>query len=338
MSKKLLTVDIAEGIGGPSATAVFKEQQLPQDRIGQVAVLRKAYKKLQALGHELSKLAVVSPLEASNEISFRSIQVRGVDEKGDAVLETGGNCGNSMVASTLVALRKKFDITLPKGMIVRIRNIDTNFAADMEVTDDLEKFSIIFDMHIPHLVGQIPRNVLLEHTAPTWFASVEGEQIPITTLNIANPYIIVSSTRIGIRDAETLLKVENCHPDILGKVKNIRGVVIRTLALPSDSEFPKIAVVHGDGTTISARTLYLQKWHPGLPITGAISLAVATQIKDSVLDLEGQPLPTDEITIRTPREQEKICIETSKPSGALTKCVIRNRKAVIQQRGIEICF
>ena len=338
MNKKLLTVDIAEGIGGPSATAVFKQTQLPQDRIEQIIVLKKAFKKLRILGHQLSKLSVVSPLNTSNEISFRSVQVRGVDEKGDAALETGANCGNSMIASTLVALREKFDIVLPKGMIVRVRNIDTNFTADMEVVNDLEKQSMIFDMHLPDLKGKIPKETLLEQTTPTWFVSINGEQIPVTTLNIVNPYIIASSIHVGVKDAETLLHVENCTNEILDKVKKIRNMIMQTLALPSDSEFPKIAIVHVKGSTISARTMYLNKWHPGLPITGAISLAIASQIKGSIVDFGQNTVPTSEITVQTPKEQESIFIKTSKKSEALVNFIVRNRKAIVIQQGIEICY
>lgn len=338
MSKELLTVDVAEGIGGPSFTAVFKEHQLPFEKMEQVAVLKKAFKKLQTLGHVVSKLAIVSSLEDSSELSFRSIQVRGADENKDPILEGGGNCGNSMIASTLVSIREKYRDSLTRGITVRIRNVDTNFIADMEVVDDSEISRMTFDMHIVHLTGQILKNALLKETSATWFVPVDGEQIPVTTLNIANPYIIVPSTSIGIKDTENLLRAEDQDDNVLERVKNIRSAVIRILALSPDSEFPKIAAVHAAGTMISARTLYLQKWHPGLPITGAISLVVATQIKNSVLDLTDQSIPSDGITIQTPQEKEKLYIETSKPSEAIVKCVVRNREAVLHQSGIEIIF
>lgn len=338
MAQRNIDIDIAEGIGGPSSTAVFRETQLPEDRVEQVQVLKKAITKLADLGHHMSKCAVISTLSDGDEMSFRSVQIRGLDKSGELVLEIGKNCGNSIVASTFVALREKYGSPISRDKVARVLNRDTGFAADMNVVNSDGDQSIAFDMDVISLVGRVPADSLLEGSEPTWRVPFGRRDIPITTLDAVNPYIVVPAGELGIDSIERLLKIEDNPADILDRLNAIRSAVINILAYPQESEFPKVAIAHREGSNIVARTVYRAGWHPVLPITASISLAVSSRISGSVIAFDSQDEGQDTLTIRTPREAEQLKLRIDPKTGTIIECVLKNRKAVLRHCNIKMCF
>ncbi len=332
MKADRIRVDIAESKGAPSPTAVFEDRGFDSP-LRHSRRLKSAYVALRESGYDFSKIALISCAEGG--IGYRGVHVKGPEEDGTPILECGRNCGNSMLAAAIVAMRHQFSGAIDNECHLRVTNKDTQLVADMEILEgDIAK-GMSIDMHISSVIGRNVRGTLMNPDAmPTWSVHTNSGPVSVTTLNLVNPYIIAEAESLGIRNPDDLLSLPSDDQNVVDNLKRVREAVIEALTLKTDSEFPKIAAVHQSGRTIAARTLYLNGLHKGLPITGIISVAAASHLSGSLVSRKEPETQGHALLIRSPQEEVPLSFETN-DDGSICACVIRNRYAVLKAIDVE---
>lgn len=259
---------VLKPVGAPSATAVIALND-NENFVNWERISKKCCAFLKANDTKLSKIAILGQKE-SGTYPFKFVQVR---KKLDGMMgfETGYDCGNSMTAAGYIAS------IISGEPSIEVANIDTKLKVLLTIDGDNINFSVIYI--VKNRINEVP-----------WYAGSElvslylqDRQVNITLINICNPYILVNATSLNVDTVKQLLSFNNnTADDILSVLEDIRSRVIEQMNLDADSEFPKIAIVH-NRELLAARTIYLNKWHDGLPLTAAISILAARKIEHSVI-------------------------------------------------------
>ena len=145
--------------------------------------------------------------------------------------------------------------------------------------------------------------------------------INVSIIDIVNPYIIINAKDLGIKTDVELLSLKNSDVGVLKKVKKVRRDIINKYNLKQNSEFPKIAVVLNN-KKLTARTVYLDGWHTGLPITAAVTIAITGKMRNSVI--YNQALKSSGIL--NPKGIKEVIIKTDN-EGIILKCEVLNIKS-----------
>lgn len=303
------TVYLTNVVGAPSPTAVIVSENV-LNKIDWKKEALEVYYFLKLKNIDFSKMAIINS-KSKSKYDFKFIQIKVKDEILD--FESNANCGNSMIASARVAFMiedKKHNFQDE----ITIMNIDTNL--EMSVIRKENSFDLVFNK----LIGKSINDIKMFEGAELINIDEGYERVKASIINFVNPYIIINAKDLGITCKEELLHLDESDKDVLERVKNIRKNIIKRYNFDEKSEFPKIAIVlcdHG----LSARTIYLDRWHKGLPITATLSIAVMTKIKNSIIyrpDLE-----IDEIL--TPQGGKKISVKIDN-IGRVSDCKIFNIK------------
>ena len=246
---------------------IFSDYEI--DKINWLSMVQIAYKKICEAKINLSKMAIVYK-KSDNLFDFKFIQVKKNNDKIN--FETNANCGNSMLAVAKVIfsnLNNKEDIV--------IKNIDTNFEIMIKDMGDCFIFKVLSLEN-----KNINSFKMSDKSSGEYKIFYNGKKISYSLVNVVNEYILIKAEDIGIRSIEELLSLDENDNIYFPMVKEIRKNIIEKNNLRKESEFPKIAVVYDKGN-LAARTVYLNNWHSGLPLTGAITIMFATKMKDSIL-------------------------------------------------------
>lgn len=300
---------ISNVIGAPSPTAVI----VTKEKINEINWQKKAneiYYFLKSKNIHFSKMSIIN-FKEGNEYDFKFIQLKIKD--GKLLTETNANCGNSMIASARIIymLSEKNNKTLND---IIITNIDTGLKIKIVKNENC------FNLEFVSLVGKNIDDTKMFEGSELAYINEDFGNVNFTMLDVVNPYIIIDAKKIGIQDKSTLLGLNEEDIDILEKVKKIRKDIINKYNFSEDSEFPKIAIVLSNGELV-ARTIYLDSWHKGLPLTAAISIAVASKMKNSVIynDLDNNE-------ILNPKGSKNVTIQTDN-IGNILMCKVFNVKA-----------
>ncbi|MDD5074687.1 MAG: hypothetical protein PHO54_02305 [Candidatus Peribacteraceae bacterium] len=317
-----LLVDIAETVGAPSATAVLRESHL--DLPLQTSVrLRNVYQRIFSKDPRITKIAVISD-PGDESVGYRIVQAK--TKENDFSFECGRNCGNSMIAAALIALRDRNRHLRQEGRHVRTVNLDTSLTSELTLLSGSSPECLRTDVDIISMHGMNPSDALLKPGVPVCTVpSQDRVRIPFTALHVVNPYVIFSAAALGIRTHDELLTIERSNPAMLDTLLQLRKRVIECLSLTKNREFPKVALALCDEDRISARTVYLGAWHRGLPLTALITTAVASAIPGSVAFRQNPAMP---LQIQTPQERITLRFGTNPVTGAIQQCLIPDRKAV----------
>jgi|GEM_PF-7018463 len=261
-------VYVLQPVGAPSATAVVV-LSCDDDFLQWESISRQCTDFFQKLQINISKIALLSYKEKGIQ-SYKFVQVRKTIN-GLLGFETSYDCGNSMIAAGYVSSLINGEKTL------EIANIDTKLRFLLYINDDT------IDLKMTNLLKNSIDSALWLTDYEHITVDCNNSKVKITLINSCNPYIIVDAKSLNVNSVEQLMKLNNNNNDeIIYALKSIRQRVIKDFSLNKDSEFPKIAIVYS-GDVLAARTIYLNKWHDGLPITAIISILIATKIKKSVI-------------------------------------------------------
>jgi hypothetical protein len=241
-----------------------------------------------------SKIAILGQKE-DGIYPFKFIQIR------DVGFETGYDCGNSMIAAGYVAAA-----IISEKTSLELINIDTKLKVLLNVNGNNIKFSLID-------ITENRANIF-KGTKRT-SVDLQNRKIDVALIDTCNPYILVNAESLAVNTAEQLMNFNNHVKDeVLPILKNIRNRIIEKFELNADSEFPKIAIVY-NREIIAARTIYLDKWHEGLPITAAISI-----LKSVIMNNFG--INTDYIA--TTKERRRFAFEYDLKNEKIMKCEFDN--------------
>lgn len=304
------TVYLANVVGAPSPTAVIVSENV-LNKIDWKKEALEVYYFLKLKNIDFSKMAIINS-KSKSKYDFKFIQIKVKDEILD--FESNANCGNSMIASARVAFMiedKKHNFQDE----ITIMNIDTNL--EMSVIRKENSFDLEFN----NLIGKSINDIKMFEGAELINIDEDYGRVKASIINFVNPYIIINAKDLGITCKEEILHLDESDKDVLERVKNIRRNIVKRYNFDKKSEFPKIAMVLYD-YGLSARTIYVDRWHKGLPITAILSIAITTKIKDSIIYKPS--LEIDEIL--TPQGSRKVNVRIDK-KRFVSECKIFNIKS-----------
>ncbi|MGW2151562.1 hypothetical protein ACWCOT_45190 [Nonomuraea bangladeshensis] len=259
-------IRIATTSAAPSVTAIFDEPGLAVDDQG--AYVSELLPLVWARGWTCTKAIVIRGVH-DGEVLVDFIQVRGAAAGAGIRVETRGDCGNSMVAAMLAVSDETGRTDL------RMRNRCTGVVASIRRCGRRSSWELVEADFTEGLAGRSADEFVL--AVPT-----DSMGVPVSVLDAMNPYVIVHAADIGAT-ADTLI-ARDPGPALLDRLCRLRRHVGALLGGPLDGEFPKAAIAcRGPGRQIVGRTIYLGQWHPGLPLTGGITLALAALAPGTVL-------------------------------------------------------
>ncbi|MBR0784729.1 PrpF family protein [Bradyrhizobium iriomotense] len=262
----------------------------------------------------LSKICVIGPpTRADADVDYTFVQI-GVQ---DNFVDYGGNCGNMSSAVGPFAVEEGILRKPPDGeAVVRIHNTNTSKIIVARFPVEEGRLVPDGDAEIDGVAGKsapirleflAPGGAKTGRLLPTGNAYDEFEiaglgRLKATCVDAANPCVFVDAA--AVEKAGDVLPQELERDQIfLDRMEDIRCCASVAMGITKDREsarrmtgLPKVAMVSAarSGRTLSGRALNSSEadlWvrmisvgqpHRAVPITGAICLAVATRIPDSV--------------------------------------------------------
>ena len=308
--------------GGTSKAIVFDRRDLPERQDDWAPIFLAAIgspdphgRQLDGMGggvSSLSKVCVVGPpsrADADVDHTFAQVVVR------DGIVDYAGTCGNMSSAIGPFALDQGL-VPPPAGTEAVVRIHDTNtgkiivgrFPAAQGksvvegsfVLDGVAGSGAPVRLDFMDPGGATTGRLLPTGNAVDLLRTKDGDEVPASMVDAANPFIFVAADALGLNGTE-LPDALDAAPDLLKRLERIRreGAVAMGLApdpaaaVPS---IPKIALVAApaDAPTLSGRSLRAAEIdllmrmmsvgqpHRAIAATGALCLAVACCVPGSI--------------------------------------------------------
>ena len=301
---------LARAAGAPGPTLVLDMDALPTDEAELEATLTRIRRRLRESGgcgrdgvpggEEVLKWALIAP---STHPLF-DVDYRFVQAMPDAVdhFDVTGNCGHSLLAAVTAAAEAGWLPALSPGDRIRARvlNNGDQVVCRVDETADAqgaEKGSgpgsgqVVFTAHFVAPPGTALGQLLRD-----------GGRV----VRMANPYLFVDASRLGVRSREELFRGEHQH--LRAALDRMRKEQAARLGWRLDGAFPKVAaIVPVAPGQLAVRALTVGGWHPGLALTGAVCLAAASALRDTIpyrmLRAHGEPPSSGSVLIDTPSGQ-----------------------------------
>ncbi len=308
--------------GGSSRGGFFLEKDLPSDPIERNAVLLACYgspdeRQIDGIGGAdplTSKAAVVGPSTNDGaDVNYTFCQV-GI---GDARVSTGGNCGNMLAAvGPFALLRGLVRATEPE---TRIRIYTTNtrqvVTALVPVSHNGPKWDgdcriagvpgagAAIQLDFGNCAGAVSGK-LLPTGAPFDVIRVDGRDVRVSLIDAATPFVFVRADDVGATGTELPEEIR-ADEGLMRRLEDIRGWAAMMLGLVQNPglarskspNVPRVMMVASPATYTSttaveiaadsldviARQLAMQRPHRALAVTGAVCIAVAAAVPNSVV-------------------------------------------------------
>jgi len=333
-------IDAAFVRGGTSNGLFFDASALPDDKREWDVIFSAALgspdpfgRQLDGMGggiSSLSKVMIVAPSDrADTDIDYTFGQV----SVTDTVVDYSANCGNLTSGVVPFALLTGM-ISVPDGpQSFRLRNTNTGKLVVVNLTVEDGQAAVTGELVIPgvsgagapiELVMLDPGGSRTSGLLPTGQVTdkldVDGQFFEVSLVDATVPLVIVSAHQIGLDGTETPDKLEantKCMT-LLDKLRR-QGAVKMGLTDHPDSAplaVPKIAVVATpapstliDGTTVNGsdidvlvRMISMERAHKAVPGTGAMCLAAAARIPETVVAriLDRKPAVPGALKLGTP--------------------------------------
>ncbi|KAI9731099.1 MAG: hypothetical protein M1818_007956 [Claussenomyces sp. TS43310] len=305
--------------GGTSRALIFNQQDLPPKREDWAAIFLGTIggndvngRQLDGMGggvSSLSKVCVVGPSshpKADVDYTFAAIGVK------DSEVDFAGNCGNMTSAIGPFAIDTGLVREKENGdVVVRIHNTNTRkiIHATFPVVDGEAK--AYGDFEIDGVAGSAAK-VQLAFVNPA--GSKTGKLLPTgnitdtfsgvtaTCVDAGNPCVFLAASSLNI-DGTILPDAVDSHPTLLASLESIRRQASVAMGLSKDEastpgSIPKVAMVssptthkllsgeimHAKDADLVVRAISVGQPHRAVPITVAMAIAAAGNIKGSVVE------------------------------------------------------
>lgn len=298
--------------GGTSKALVFKSGDLPQDRAARDAIFLAAMgvpdpsrRNLDGMGGGLSslnKVCIVGPPSRTDaDIDYTFVQLT---PDGETV-DYGGNCGNMTSAIGPFAVEEGMVAATSRGeAAVRIHNTNTGkiivsrfplegglLAADGDFTlEGVAGTAAPIRLEFLDPGGSRTGSLLPTGNAVDVIGGVEASLV-----DAANPAVFVRAEDIGKKGNEAPQDLE-ADAAFLRRMEEIRLAAADAMGLARAASIPKVAMVYApqdsqmlSGVTLPAsahdiaiRMISVGQPHRAVPITGAICLAIAARVPESI--------------------------------------------------------
>jgi len=290
---------LARATGAPGPTLVLDLNALPSDEVELEAALTRIRLRLrESRGHgrhaapggdEVLKWALIAPsAHPLFDVDYRFVQAM-----PDAVdhFDTTGNCGHSLLAAITAAAEAGWLPPLAPGDRIRARVLNNGDQVVCQVDETAhgpDGGHVVFTAHFVAPPGTALGRLLRD-----------GGRV----VRMANPYLFVDASKLGVRGREELFRGE--HLDLYAALGSMRREQAARLGWRLDGAFPKVAaVVPVAPGQLAVRALTVGGWHPGLALTGAVCLAAASALEGTVpyrlLRAHGTPPIPGSVLIDTP--------------------------------------
>jgi 2-methylaconitate cis-trans-isomerase PrpF len=278
-----------------------------------------------------SKLMIVRPSERDGvDVDYTFGQV-GIEKP---VVDWSGNCGNLTSAIGTFAIMEGF--ISPSSSPVEVTLYNTNTETVIEQTIPLESgtptpYGEYAIDGVPGTGARVdstfldPAGGVFGSLTPTGELTetviVEGEEYEVSALDVTNPCVFVRADAVGLSGTELPQELSETS-GLLDRLELIRGAVCERLGLVEDAAdaqmerptIPFIAVVSepqsydcsadkfvaGEDIDVMARIITTQTPHHAYAMTGAMCLAAASQLTETVPNQVVRE-ETDRVTIGHPK-------------------------------------
>lgn len=286
--------------GGTSRGLVFRQADLPANRADWDAIFLAAMgvpdsngRNLDGMGGGLSslnKVCVVGPPSRSDadvDYTFAQCAVR------EGRVDYAGNCGNMSAAVGPFALEEGLVKGPSSGeAAVRIHNTNTGriIVARFPVSDgalaadgDLEIDGVEGASAPIRLEFLDPGGAKTGRLLPTGNPRDVVGGIAASCVDAANPCVFVAAGDLGKTGRESPQELE-ADAAFLDRMAAIREAGAEMMGIAGSASVPLVAMVAagGDEADIAVRMISMGQPHRATPITGAICLAIACRIPDSL--------------------------------------------------------
>ncbi|NBE49965.1 PrpF domain-containing protein [Streptomyces boluensis] len=322
---------LVRATGSPCPTLVLDARRLPDDEPALLRSLAGIRRELLAAnaGHVL-KIALARPsTHPLFDLDYFFVQVLPGSPDG---FELKGSCGHSILATAVAAERAGMISQLAPGARVRVRVLNTtdSVVCELEQTEhDEARFTATFVQ-----LSAVPFEELLLTGEPVDALAVDGAAQEVSLVSSGNPYAFVDARTVGIGTSAELFSAGDA---LFERLQRVRGAAADRLGLPRTGAFPKIAALlpEADGA-LAARAVSVPRWHPTLALTGAVCLAAAAGIPDTVpwrLAREhGTEAAAGSLTVVTPASRTVVsAVSCDTAHGrALTWTAVAHKQVVFQ--------
>lgn len=285
--------------GGTSKGAFLLAEDLPENIEQRDEVLL----TIMGSGHDLeidgigggspqtSKVAIISKSHSEDaDIDYLFVQVV-VNERR---VDTTPNCGNMLCAVGGFAIEHGLISATSPVTRVRIRNVNTNTFVDADIQTPDGRVSYEGNTQIDGVPGRAaPVGLTFLNAAgaksgllfPTGNRVDQFDDVQVTCIDMAMPMVIIPAQSLGQTGYESATELDN-DKALLQRLESIRKQAgaamgfgdVTGLVIPK----PVIVSPARQGGTINVRYFMPHTCHKSLAITGAIGLASACIIPDTI--------------------------------------------------------
>jgi 2-methylaconitate cis-trans-isomerase PrpF len=316
--------------GGSSRGGVFLDDDLPQDKAERNAVLLAAYgspddRQIDGIGGSdpLTSKAAVVKLSARDDadLDYTFYQV-GIDNPS---VSTGGNCGNMLATVGPFAIRRGLIPAVEPETVVRIYTTNTRqvVIARIPVRDGealcegdcaiagVPDTGAAIRLDFGNCAGAVSGKLLPTGSARDSI-SINGQDIEVSLVDAATPFVFVNAADIGAIGTE-LPDDLRANDEVMSRLEQVRGWAAVVLGLVTDARdarakspnIPRVIMIAPPNSyravggrdvaevdvDICVRQLAMQRPHKALAVTGAVCTAVACSVPNSVVAVAiGKPL------------------------------------------------
>lgn len=271
------TAHLVRAEGAPCPTLVVDAGRLPDSEEGMLEGLARTREGLDTdTRRTVLKNAVVRPsAHPLFDLDYYFVQTL---PGGPERFDTRGSCGHSILAAVEAAARDGMIPPLEPGRRIRVNVLNNGDHVVCEVdetTPDRTRFTAHFLCTPARPVGD-----LLITGEPVTTVPVDGRQVPVSMVDMGNPYVFVGAGDLGVRDVRELFAAGD---ELFGLLGRVRLAVCDRMGWDPSGAFPKIAaLLPGPDGELAVRAVSVPSWHPTLALTGAICLGTAVGIEGTL--------------------------------------------------------
>ena len=334
--------------GGTSKGPFFLRDDLPAEPALRDAVLI----EIMGSGHPLeidgigggnsltSKVAIVGPATREGaDVDYLFAQV-GVSQR---IVDTGPNCGNMLSAVGPFAIEKGLVPAQADQTRVRIHNQNTGKIIEALVSTPQGKLRYQGDARIDGVPGTAAPVYLAFREAsgaktgrllPSGSPQEVIEGVPVSLIDGATPVVIARAETFGLTGSETAAALD-ADRTFMARLETVRIEAGRRMGLGDvrDQVLPKPVLIGAprQGGDLAVRYFTPHATHTALATTGAVSVAMAATLPDSIVGgaLPGLRLPV-ELALEHPTGRMDVRVERDPATGEPAVFVMRTCRRLFE--------
>jgi len=337
--------------GGTSRGPFFLESDLPSDPVLRDRVLLAVMgsphvMQVDGIGGsqpQTSKVAIVGqPTHPDADVDYLFAQVS-VDR---ALVDTAPNCGNMLSGVAPFAIEAGLVAAQRGETVVRIYNRNTRSLIDAMVQTPGGFVTYDGDTTIDGVAdaaAPIKLSFLDATGSKTGALLPTGQRIDIidrhavTLIDYAMPMMLLAAADFGLSGTETADEL-NANHALFARLESLRRQAGLRMGLGdvAQSVIPKVGLLScpRHGGTITSRYLVPDRCHRSHAVTGALCIAAASRLPETVAHAIAQPSPLSPVTIEHPGGRIQVDLVFSADGNPARASLMRTARRIFEGRVI----